>query len=613
MRGYFGQALIVDLSTGTGRYEPLPDDVLERFIGGVGLGAYLLYRHCPPGADPLGADNPLILVSSPLTGTRLTTTSKFAIVTKSPLTGFIGDSLSSSHIALELKRLGADAVVIQGRAPAWSVLVIDDSDVRLEPADDLLGLTTSQTEAAVKGRLGRVRVACIGPAGENLVRYASIANDGGRQAGRTGPGAVMGSKRLKAIAVRGGRSVKIADESALNDYARVLSRASLGPATEKYRVLGTMGNVAAFNRLGVLPAHNFRQSTFDGAEAVSGESLHATHAVKDAHCANCTIGCEKVLAVLDDGGGKGGTTSARMEYESLYALGPLVGVADPDAVVRAAHACDELGMDTISAGASIAWAMECSERGVLGEPIAFGDGEAVLGLIEAIGARAGVGDLLSGGVRRAAEQVGGGSEAWAMHVKGLEMPGYDPRGLKTLALGLAVNARGACHNRSSAYEADFSAEVDRLRVDDRRGAIAARSEDYAAVLDSMIWCKFLRKAFGDFWGESAQAYEWVTGRAASPEGLRLAGERICTLKKLFNVREGWTRADDTLPPRILEEPLSSGVGAGVALPRAELDAMIASYYEARGWTPTGMVPADRIAAMGLSDIVAPEAAALRPR
>ena len=245
--------------------------------------------------------------------------------------------------------------------------------------------------------------------------------------------------------------------------------------------------------------------------------------------------------------------------------------------------------------------------------LAFGDGKAVLGLIEAIGARAGVGDLLSGGVRRAAEQVGGGSKAWAMHVKGLEMPGYDPRGLKTLALGLAVNARGACHNRSSAYEADFSAEVDRLRVDDRRGAIAARSEDYAAVLDSMIWCKFLRKAFGDFWGESAQAYEWITGRVVSPEGLVLAGERICTLKKLFNVREGWTRADDTLPPRVLEEPLSSGVGAGVALPRAELDAMIASYYEARGWTPTGMVPADRIAALGLSDIVAPEAAALRPR
>ena len=612
MHGYFGQALIVDLSTGTGRYEPLPDDILERFIGGVGLGAYLLYRHCPSEADPLGADNPLILVASPLTGSRLTTTSKFAIVTKSPLTGFIGDSLSSSHIALELKRSGADAVVIQGRAPAWSVLVIEDGEVRLEPAHDLLGLTTSQTEAAVKGRLGRVRVACIGPAGENLVRYASIANDGGRQAGRTGPGAVMGSKRLKAIAVRGGRSVDIADEAALNDYARALSRASLGPATEKYRVLGTMGNVAAFNRLGVLPTRNFRQSTFDGAEAVTGEALRASHTVKDAHCANCTIGCEKVLAVLDDGESDG-TTSARMEYESLYALGPLVGVADPDAVVRAAHACDELGMDTISAGASIAWAMECSERGVLSEPLAFGDGKAVLGMIEAIGARAGVGDLLSGGVRRAAEQVGGGSESWAMHVKGLEMPGYEPRGLKTLALGLAVNARGACHNRSSAYEADFSSEVDRLRVDDRRGAIAARSEDYAAVIDSMIWCKFLRKAFGDFWAESAQAYEWVTGRAASPEGLRLAGERICTLKKLFNVREGWTRADDTLPPRVLEEPLSSGVGAGVALTRVELDAMIASYYEARGWTPTGMVPADRIAALGLSDVVAPEAVALRPR
>ena len=612
MRGYFGRALIVDLAEGEGRYEPLPDGVLERFVGGIGLGTYLLYRHCPPGADPLGADNPLILVASPLTGTRLTTTSKFAIVTKSPLTGFIGDSLSSSHIALELKRCGADAVVIQGHAPEWSVLVIDDGDVRLEPAEDLLGLTTSQTETAVKEQLGRVRVACIGPAGENLVRYASIANDGGRQAGRTGPGAVMGSKRLKAIAVRGTQSVEIADETALNDYARALSRASLGPATEKYRVLGTMGNVAAFNRLGVLPTRNFRQSTFDGAEAVSGETLRASHTVRDAHCANCTIGCEKVLAVVQDGKA-GDATTARMEYESLYALGPLVGVSDPDAVVRAAHACDELGMDTISAGASIAWAMECSERGVLREPLAFGDGEAVLGMIQAIGARSGVGDLLADGVRRAAEQVEGGSEAWAMHVKGLEMPGYEPRGLKTLALGLAVNARGACHNRSSAYEADFSSEVDRLSADDRRGAIAARSEDYAAVLDSMIWCKFLRKAFDDFWGESARSYEWITGSTVSPQSLRLAGERICTLKKLFNVREGWTRGDDTLPPRVLEELLPSGVGAGTALTSAELDGMIASYYEARGWTVDGMVPTEKIDALALSDVVGAEAAALRSR
>ncbi len=612
MQGYFGRVLIVDLASGEGRYEPLADDVLERFVGGIGLGAYLLYRHCPAGADPLGPDNPLILASSPLTGTRLTTTSKFAIVTKSPLTGFIGDSLSSSHIALELKRLGADAVVIHGQAPEWSVLVIEEGDVRLEPAGDLVGLTTSQTEVAVKERLGRVRVACIGPAGEKLVRYASIANDGGRQAGRTGPGAVMGSKRLKAIAVRGTQSVEIADATALNDYARALSRASLGPATEKYRVLGTMGNVAAFNRLGVLPTRNFRQSTFDGAEAVTGESLHASHTVRDAHCANCTIGCEKVLAVVDNGEASE-TKTARMEYESLYALGPLVGVSDPDAVVRASHACDELGMDTISAGASIAWAMECAERGLVDEPLAFGDGEAVLGMIEAIGARSGIGDLLADGVRQAAEQVGGGSEAWAMHVKGLEMPGYEPRGLKTLALGLAVNARGACHNRSSAYEADFSAEVDRLRVDDRRGALAARSEDYAAVLDSMIWCKFLRKVFDDFWAESAQAYEWVTGRVVSSEELRTVGERICTLKKLFNVREGWTRADDTLPPRVLEEALPTGVGAGTALTRAELDGMIASYYEARGWSPDGMVPAEKIDALALDDVVGVAAAVPRAR
>ena len=606
MRGYHGKVLVIDLPSGQARWDALPDDVLTAFVGGIGLGTYLLYTYCPAGADPLGPQNPLIFVGSPLIGTRLTTSSKFAVLTKSPLTGFIGDSLSSSFLATELKKTGADAIVITGKAERPSVLFIDEGEPSLRPAEHLLGLSTFETEAAVKEELGdgRVRVACIGPAGERLVLYASIANDGGRQAGRTGPGAVMGSKNLKAIALRGRRQVELEDPAALADYGKALSRKSLGAATEKYRVLGTMANVAVFNRLGTLPTRNFQQSTFEGAERVSGEQMHAGHLAKDAHCANCTIGCEKVLTTTDGLP----ESSARMEYESLFALGPLLGIDDPNVVIRAAKKCDALGMDTISAGVSIAWAMECVERGALtdadldGLELRFGNGDAVLECLDRIAGRQGIGELLSEGTRRAAERVGQGSSAWAMHVKGLEMPGYEPRGLKTMALGLAVSTRGACHNRSSAYEADFSATVDRLKADEARGAIAMRSEDFSAVLDSLIWCKFLRKAFDDIYAESAQVYEWVTGYPMTPEELRRVGERTNSLKKLFNIREGWTRADDTLPPRALQETLPTGVAAGVGLSAEELDMMVASYYRARGWTEDGLVPQEKLEELGLADL-----------
>ena len=602
MRGYHGSVLVVDASTGTSRLDPLPDDVLKAFIGGIGLGTYLLYTYCPAGADPFGPDNPLVFAGSPLIGTRLTTSSKFAVVTKSPLTGFIGDSLSSSHLALEIKKSGADAIVITGRAPRLSTLFIEDGAVSLLPATHMAGLSTFETEDAVRRELGdqRIRIACIGPAGENLVRYASIANDGGRQAGRTGPGAVMGSKNLKAIAFRGSKRLDVEEPDALNAYGKGLSQRSLGPATEKYRVLGTMANVSVFNRLGTLPTRNFRQSTFEGAERVSGERLMQTHLSKDAHCASCTIGCEKVLTTAD------GKTSGRMEYESLFALGPLLGVDDPEVVIRAARACDSLGMDTISAGVTLAWAMECVERGLLSSPgsgplgLRFGGVGAIVETLEAIARRSSIGDLLAEGTKRASEVVGGGSQAWAMHVKGLEMPGYEPRGLKTMALGLAVSTRGACHNRSSAYEADFSSEVDRLKADDARGAIAMRTEDYSAVLDSMIWCKFLRKAFDDLYEESARVYGWITGQRMTSEELRRSGERINNLKKLFNIREGWSRADDSLPERVLTEALSSGPTQGVGLDRVEMDTMIASYYRARGWTEDGLIPEAKREEMGLS-------------
>ncbi|MSQ12880.1 MAG: hypothetical protein EXR47_01820 [Dehalococcoidia bacterium] len=704
MYGYHGRILIVDLTSQQARYEPLGEDVLRAFIGGIGLGTYLLYRFCPPGADPLGPENPLIFVGSPLVGTRLTTSSKFAVLAKSPLTGFIGDSLSSSFMATELKGLGSDAVVLTGFCETPTLLFLDSApppslagkreegvglegsgdavNVRFLPAGHLLGLSTFDTEARVKEELGdrRIRVACIGPAGERLVRYASIANDGGRQAGRTGPGAVMGSKNLKAMAVRGRAQTTVHDPGRLDEIGDALTKKSLGPATEKYRVLGTMANVAVFNRLGTLPTRNFQQTTFEGAEHVSGEVLFTEHRVKDAHCANCTIGCEKILITKD----AGPETKGRMEYETLFALGPLLGISDPNAIIRAARLCDELGMDTISAGVTIAWAMECAERGIdlaqsiaehshspspsyaeglgvrsagrgggalpppsgkgaggrgqfpspsyreglgvrsagngegssflplegkqregeVGEVLHFGNTDAVLRALNLIARREGVGDLLAEGTRRASAIVGHGSHAWAMHVKGLEMPGYEPRSLKTMALGLAVSTRGACHNRSSAYEADFSSRVDRLKADEARGAIAMQSEDFESVLDSLIWCKFLRKAFDDFYAESAEVYERVTGWPITPDELRRAGERISTLKKLFNIREGWARADDTLPPRALQEKLSDGVAAGLGLTPEELDLMIASYYRARGWAEDGTVPEAKLRELGLVDVFA---------
>jgi len=635
--GYRGYATVVDLTTGEYRRDAIPTSVLRSTIGGIGLGTWLLHRYGGPPVDldgdpisnadrtrlldtALEPDNPLIFVTSPLVGTRLTTSSKFAVMTRSPLTGFIADGLSSSHLAVELKRACGDALVLTGRSDRPALLHIDTNGVpRARPADHLMGLSTMETEAAVKRELddgGRrpVRVACIGPAGENLVRFASIANDGGRQAGRCGPGAVMGSKNLKAIAVRGdpGADPPVARPDALREYARDLSRRSLGAATTKYRELGTIANVSVFNRLGTLPTRNFQQSTFEDAEAVSGEALHQTRATRSAHCANCTIGCEKIVTVgrKSAGAKQTGEISARLEYESLFALGPLIGVGDPDAVIRAVKRCDELGLDTISAGGVIAWAMETAGRGLLPslclddqangsnyEPN-FGDASAVVNLLDDIGHRRGpLGNLLAEGSRRSAAQVGCGSEAWAMQVKGLEMPGYEPRSLKTLALGLATTPRGACHNRTSAYDADFSPEVDRLSVDDCRGQIAADSEDFAAALDSLIWCKFLRRAFGDFWEESAAVYRMVTGwEDFDAEELRRAAAHIADLKKAYNQRWGWRRSDDTLPGRTLTEPLSDGVAAGVGLTRDELDGMIADYYRARGWSADGRVD---LAAIGL--------------
>ena len=576
--GYHGSYLRIDATTGTATRVSLAGEVLRQYIGGSGLGARLLLDEAGATADPLSPEAPLVFAFSPLVGSPLTTSAKFAVVSKSPLTNRFNDSLASSGFALAGKRSGADAIVIVGRAPTLSVLVIDDGEVRFESAGDVRGESCPATEAMLRDRFGPdFRIASIGPAGEGVVRYATISHDG-RHAGRGGSGTVLGSKNIKAIAVRGTKYSAYADARRVTELSRELSKRSMGPATAKYRELGTATNILTFNRFGTLPTRNFQTGTFDAASNLSPEELSAGRAKTRASCVACTIGCEHIYGVGRDP--RSGADNVRVEYESLFALGSLCGVGDADAVLRATRRCDELGLETISAGGTIAFAMECVERGLLDEPwLQFGSGEALLRAIDLIGRREGVGVLLAEGSRRAAEIIGGDSIAFAPQVKGLEIPGYEPRALQTMALGFAVGARGADHNRSGAYEVDFSDKVDRRHATVESVRHAIDTEDRAALMDSLILCKFLRGVFTDFYGESAGMLRAVTGWDVTADELHDTARRIVATKRQFNELAGWTTAEDTLPARFLDEPLPNDPEA--VLTRGRLDALVAEYHRQR--------------------------------
>jgi len=604
--GYFGQALVVDVTSGTSRNQPLPDSVLRGYIGGSGLGTWLLCQLGTAGADPLGPRAPLAFVFSPLVGTPLTTSAKFAVVAKSPLTGMLTDALASSQFAIAGKLTGHDAIVIDGRAPELSVLLVDGDGIRLTSAAHLAGMTAADTDRHVRGELGRGwRVAAIGPAGELGIRYATISHDG-RHAGRGGLGAVMGAKNLKAIAVRAAAKVATADPAAVLAAARDLRERSFGPATAKYRELGTLANLLTFNAISALPTRNFQAATFDGAAELAGPTagnvagdapgdIQGMRRVARSSCASCTIGCEHIYRSR---GGK----QARVEYENVFALGPMCGVSDPDAVLAASARCDELGIDTISAGGTIAWAMECAERGLIDAPwLRFGDSAALLRALDEIGDRGTpLGSLLAEGSRRASRTVGADSASFASHVKGLEMPGYEPRTLHSMALGLAVNARGADHNRSGAYEADLSGDLDRLDGGDAHVAAAIETEDRAAVMDSLILCKFLRGVFTDPFTEWAGLLSAVTGWEVSGGELRETARRIVMAKRVYNIREGWQPADDWLPDRLLNEPLSLPSGRVATLSADRLRAMIGSYYKMRSLDPEGRPDPATVDDLGLA-------------
>jgi len=592
--GYFARYLRLDPRRGRTCSVPLDETVLRQFIGGVGLGAWILAHETKAGLDPLGPEAALVFAFSPLVGSPLTTSAKFAVVAFSPLTGRICDALSSSHFAIAAKRAGVDAIAVTGRCDEPTVVFIDGSDsgeptVDWKPAQSLWGMSARDAENEIRARHGTDwQVASIGPAGERLIPFATLSHDG-RHAGRGGLGAVLGAKRIKAIAVRGRQRSPAASPEQTVALAKHYSRLSFGPATEKYRELGTVSNLLVFNRFDALPTRNFQSSHFEGASRLTAADLDPGKRIARASCASCTIGCEHIYAVA------GNSAGVRLEYESLYALGPMCGIDDPEAVLAAARACDDAGIDTITTGATIAFLMQCSEEGLVaerlpsGRALRFGDPAALTeGVAAILSGQGRLPDLLRAGSRRAAEQIGGRAPSFAPHVKGLELPGYDPRSLHTMALGLAVGTRGADHNRSGAYEADFSERTDRLRGGAHSALLAIETEDRAAVMDSLILCKFLRGVFDDFYLQAAELLAAVTGWPMTSAELHEVARRVVTARKCVNQREGWTHAEDTLPPILLEEGEPSAESP--RLSRERLDTMIAAYYEARGWDQSGRVP-----------------------
>ncbi len=566
--------------------------------------------HSKPGVDPFSPDNPLILTTGPVSGTMWPTGGNgHAFVSKSPQSSGVGESKSHGSFGTELKRAGYDAVIFKGKAEKPVYAWIDDDSVQLLDASHLTGKSPADTEDMIKEELGDyyIRVAAIGPAGEKLVRIACIINEKTRAAGRTGMGAVMGSKNLKAIAVRGTRDIVVAKPEEFMEFVTEFHERMKGPATQKYRTLGTPLNVLVHNAVSCMPTRNYNNSSFEGAEKVSGETLNERFVAKIIGCSSCAMRCEHVC-VVPEGPYKG--TMTRMEYEPLWAMGPYCGVDRLDAILKGMDLSNYYGVDSIGVGVIVGFAMDCFENGILtqkdldGIDAQFGNQEALVELIGKIGKREGIGDILAEGVKIAGEKIGKGAQKLAQHIKGVEVTGYDLRCLKTAALGFAVSFRGADHNRHGAYGFDVKGKVNRLVVEKGRGKMVKDMEDQYTIIDSLIVCKFSRGTYYKEIEDMAKLYSLVTGFDVTPEEMRQSGERINNVARLFNIREGFGRKDDTLPYKVMHLPVpDEGPSKGAYVSQKELDFLLDDYYEARGWTKDGIPSREKLEELAMKDLI----------
>ncbi|MCS7139331.1 MAG: aldehyde ferredoxin oxidoreductase family protein [Candidatus Nezhaarchaeota archaeon] len=615
--GYMGKILRVDLSVERMSEEHPDEDVLRMFLGCGGLATKYLFEEVKRGVDPLGPHNKLILMTGPLTGIPAPTTGRYVAVSKSPLTNIWGLASSGGFWGVALKRSGFDGIILEGVSPKPVYLVIDSGRVELRDANHLWGKSTSETTKLIKEELGDdFKVACIGIAGENLVKYAAIINDAdrpgwGRAAGRCGMGAVMGSKRLKAIAVRGAMRIKVADEDAVMEQVKKMQE-QVGESILKMS-LGAYGTAAVLdlvNAQGGFPTRNWQIGVFRGAENINGMAISEKILKNRKACFACPIACGRVCEVKD----RYASSGEGPEYESLGSFGGMCEIDDLNAIAHAHFLCNEYGLDTISAGSTIAFAMECYERGLLtkedtgGLEIKFGDAGVMIELVHKIARREGIGDLLAEGTRAASKRIGRGSEKFAMHVKGLELPAYDPRAAKLVGLAYATANRGGCHITAYVQGPTFLSipflVVEQCYVGDilqeipETAKVVKDLEDALTVLDAVGACKFV--------GIVLTAEDWaalissVTGWNFTVEDFRRTGERIYNLQRAFNVREGLRRADDTLPRRLLEEPLPEGPAKGHVV---NLEPLLDAYYRYRGWDEEGRPTPEKLKELGLEWVI----------
>ena len=615
MFGYMGKILRVDLTSGNITEESPKEEDRKMFLGGSGLATKYLFDEVPKGADPLGPENELIFMAGPLTGTESPSAGRYCVVTKSPLTGFWGEANSGGNWGVYLKISGFDGIIFKGISPKPVYLVIDDGKAELRDAKHLWGKGVSETDRLIKEELGEdCDVAVIGIAGENLVRYAAIINDVHRAAGRCGVGMVMGSKRLKAVAARGTQEIRIANKDAFSEISKrnydLVNESMLKITLETY---GTAMVTDLVNVRGGFPTRNWQTGVFPDIDKISGITLESTLLVDRKHCYACPISCCRVSVVKS---GPYACKGEGPEFETIGAFGAMCALENLEAITLAHNLCDDYGLDVVSAGSTIAFAIECYEKGILtkadtdGLELKFGDADVVIQLIHKIAKREGIGDLLAEGTKRVAAKLDKGAEKFAMNVKGLELPAYDPRAAKICGLAFVTANRGGDH--ITAYiEGPAFTDIPFLCVEESKiedtlvenpaeAKVVKDLEDALTVFDCVGTCKFM--------GMALAAEDWVdmiancVGWDFGVSDFRKAGERVYNLARAFNVREGLTRADDTLPKRLLEEPLPEGPAEGHKVEK--LDQMLDAYYEFRGWDKkTGKPTPEKLKELDLDYVI----------
>jgi len=596
MYGYAGAVLRVDLSVGKIFKEPLRSELVREYIGGLGIAARIFYDAVRPKVDPFSPENIVIFATGPVQGTLIPSSGRGVFVSKSPLTNRFFNSNLGGYLGNELKRAGYDALVITGRAEKPVYIAIDDGKVEVRGASHLWGRTTYETYKVITEELGdpKFQIATIGPAAENLVRFSAIIHPtppASHAAGRGGIASVMASKNLKAIAIRGSKKVEVADEDGvLKFFKEIAEKCRQHPYLPAY---GTSASVGRINRMGGLGTRNWQSEVFEGADKISGHTVMPKYKIADMACASCPMGCVKVTKVTE--GKWAGTTVKGPEYETLYSLGSLVGVDDFGSIAKAAKLCDDYGLDTISTGVAIAFAMEAYERGILtkedtdGLELKFGDGDALVEMVERIAFRKGwLGNLLAEGVMRASEAIGCGSQYFAMHFKGLELAGHSPRAVKAWTLGYSVGWRGGSHHDARPHDIEYSKTVEEraFKVDDKP-EIVYKTTHRVIIEESLITCRM----FGGYYGplEPSETHvkilKLTTGIDFSVEDLWRIARRIRTLIRVLEVRDGFSRKDDinAPPPRLLYEPIPDGPSKGAYTKPSEFRYMIDKFYELIGW------------------------------